>query len=82
MYVSHYSIPSPSLALHQYLYQGANTDNMPAILCAKAHGGDMNFVNGDDEGKSPMLVAVEQVCRCTCMPLMSKTSTYIPCNLY
>ena len=54
------------LSLHllpyQYLYQSVSTEDIPAILCAKAHGANMNFRNSEDEGKSPMLVAVEQVC--------------------
>ena len=45
----------------QYLYQGVCTDDLAAILCAKVHGGDINFVNVDDEGKTPMLIAVEKV---------------------
>ena len=45
----------------QYLYQGVCTDDLAAILCAKVHGGDINFVNVDDEGKTPMLIAIEKV---------------------
>ena len=45
----------------QYLYQSACTDDLAAILCAKAHGGDINFVNVGDEGKTPMLIAIEKV---------------------
>ena len=53
------SLPPPSLL--QYLYQSVCTIDLPGILCAKAHGGDINFINIDDEGKSPMLIAIEKV---------------------
>ncbi|CAI8057546.1 hypothetical protein GBAR_LOCUS31367, partial [Geodia barretti] len=46
---------------NMYLYQGVCTDDLAAILCAKVHGGDINFVNVDDEGKTPMLIAIEKV---------------------
>lgn len=39
---------------------------MAAILCAKAHGGDINFINIADEGKTPMLIAIERVYTLLC----------------
>ena len=35
--------------------------DLAGVLCATAHGGNINFINEEDEGKCPMLVAVEQV---------------------
>ena len=36
-------------------------NDLPGVLCAIAHGGNTNYVNKEEESKSPILLAVEAV---------------------
>lgn len=47
--------------LMQYLFGGVCEANLPKILCALAHGGNVNFVNEEKDSKTPVLQAVEMV---------------------
>lgn len=37
------------------------SSDLPGVLCAIAHGGNINYVNKEDESKSPILLAAEAV---------------------
>lgn len=50
-----------SLSLLQFLYSSVMMNDLPGVLCAIAHGANTNFVNKNDESKSPILLAVEAV---------------------
>lgn len=41
------------------LYKAAQARNLPVMLEALSHGANPNWVNDDDEGKSPLMKAVE-----------------------
>ncbi|XP_064611026.1 arf-GAP with coiled-coil, ANK repeat and PH domain-containing protein 2-like isoform X2 [Liolophura sinensis] len=41
------------------LFKAAQARNLPVMLEALAHGADPNWVNEDDEGKTPLIKAVE-----------------------
>ena len=43
------------------LYKAAEARNLPVMLEALANGADPNWVNADDEDKTPIMKAVETV---------------------
>lgn len=43
------------------LFKAAQARNLPVMLEALAHGADPNWVNEEDEGKTPLIKAVETV---------------------
>lgn len=47
------------------LYKAAKGRNLPVMAEALAHGADVNLVNDEDEGKTPLIQAVIGVSRCT-----------------
>ncbi|KAM4611125.1 arf-GAP with coiled-coil, ANK repeat and PH domain-containing protein 3 [Polymixia lowei] len=40
------------------LYKASKARNLPVMAAALAHGADVNLINGDDEGKTPLIQAV------------------------
>lgn len=40
------------------LYKASKARNLPVMAAALAHGADVNLVNGEDEGKTPLIQAV------------------------
>ena len=45
----------------QFIYNSALRDDIPGILCGLAHDGDVNVIIDDDEGKCPLLGAIDHV---------------------
>lgn len=48
------------------LYKACQTRNLPVMAEALAHGADVNSVNEEDEGKSPLIQAVIGVSQSFC----------------
>jgi hypothetical protein len=44
-----------------YLYEGAHHRNVPIMLHALALGGDKNFVNQHDHGRTPLIQTILSV---------------------
>lgn len=40
------------------LYKASRSQNLPVMAEALAHGADVNMVNDEDEGKTPLIQAV------------------------
>lgn len=51
------------------LYKACQARNLPVMAEALAHGADVNAVNEEDEGKSPLIQAVIGVSRSFCVCL-------------
>lgn len=45
------------------LYKASKARNLPVMAAALAHGADVNSVNDEDEGKTPLIQAVIGVSR-------------------
>ena len=45
----------------QFLYSSVMMNDLLGVLCAIAHGASTNYVNKNDESKTPILLAVEAV---------------------
>lgn len=43
------------------LYKASKARNLPVMAAALAHGADVNLVNDEDEGKTPLIQAVAGV---------------------
>lgn len=52
--------PEEGRGLHPgaLLYRASRGHNLPGMAAALAHGADVNMVNGEDEGKTPLIQAV------------------------
>lgn len=57
--------PEDGRGLHPgaLLYRASRGHNLPGMAAALAHGADVNMVNGEDEGKTPLIQAVVGVSR-------------------
>lgn len=60
------SDPEDVRALHPgaLLYKASRGQNLPSMAAALAHGADVNMVNAEDEGKTPLIQAVVGVSPC------------------
>lgn len=53
------------------LYKAAKGRNLPVMAEALAHGADVNLVNDEDEGKTPLIQAVIGVSVASCVNFRS-----------
>ena len=63
-----------TVPLHQqFLFDAATNGNLPAALCALAHGANVNYVSLENDCRTALLEAVDAVsvcgCGCKCMSL-------------
>ena len=57
-----------TVPLHQqFLFDAATNGNLPAALCALAHGADVNYVSLENDCRTALLEAVDAVSVCGCM---------------
>lgn len=67
------SDPEDGRELHPgaLLYKASQARNLPVMAEALAHGADVNSVNDEDDGKSPLIQAVIGVSHCKNRPACS-----------
>ena len=53
-------LPSPLLPspLTQHLYNCAAVGDIPGMLCAVAHGANVNFINEAEDGRTPLIQTI------------------------
>lgn len=56
------------------VYKAAQARNLPLMAEALAHGAEVNWVNDEDENKTPLIQAVMGVC-CACLGMGSLDSS-------
>ena len=57
-----------TVPLHQqFLFDAATNGNLPAALCALAHGANVNYVSLENDCRTALLEAVDAVSVCGCM---------------
>lgn len=61
MFILGYNYVLFMISYLQFLYNNVMAGHLPGILCAIAHGGSTNFANKEEESKTPILLAIEQV---------------------
>ena len=57
-----------TVPLHQqFLFDAATNGNLPAALCALAHGANVNYVSLENDCRTALLEAVDAVSVCVCV---------------
>ena len=57
-----------TVPLHQqFLFDAATNGNLPAALCALAHGANVNYVSLENDCRTALLEAVDAVSVCGCV---------------